>query len=53
MRHCELVIQKSAYGGYGLGVLDRMAVFIPYSFPGDRTACGHNLEKKSMRSVNR
>jgi 23S rRNA (uracil1939-C5)-methyltransferase len=47
MRHCELVIQKSAYGGYGLGFLDRMAVFIPYSFPGDRLRAAITVEKKS------
>ena len=47
MRYCELVIQKSAYGGYGLGFLDRMAVFIPYSFPGDRLRAAITVEKKS------
>ncbi len=47
MRHCELVIQKIAYGGYGLGFLDRMAVFVPHVFPGDRIRAAITVEKKS------
>ncbi|HSV98465.1 MAG TPA: methyltransferase domain-containing protein [Spirochaetota bacterium] len=47
MRHCEIVIQKVAYGGFGLGFLDRMAVFVPYAFPGDRIRAALTVEKKS------
>ncbi len=47
MKKCELIIQKAAYGGYGLGFLDRMAVFVPYAFPGDRLHASITVEKKS------
>ena len=47
MQTIMLEIDRAAHGGYGLAFADGMAVFVPYSFPGDRVRASITLRKKN------
>jgi tRNA/tmRNA/rRNA uracil-C5-methylase (TrmA/RlmC/RlmD family) len=46
MKTIELLIEKPAYGGCGLGFAEHKAVFVPYAVPGDRVRAVITREKK-------
>lgn len=46
MKEIELIIEKIAYGGWGMGRVAGKVIFVPYTIPGERVIAEIGREKK-------